>query len=106
MSGTGSSNFSDGGTASRVFGTFVSWMQDKKPGVFVIATANDVTKLPAELLRKGRFDAIWFVDLPTIEERKEIFRTHIRRIYDKLLVKNRTEAISLLSRFQLLVDAA
>lgn len=80
LSGTGSSNFSDGGTSSRVFGTFISWMQDKTKQVFVIATANDISQLPAELLRKGRFDAIWFVDLPTEEERKEIFRIHLGRI--------------------------
>jgi SpoVK/Ycf46/Vps4 family AAA+-type ATPase len=80
LSGTGSSNFSDGGTSSRVFGTFIYWLQDKKPGVFIIATANDVSQLPAELLRKGRFDAIWFVDLPTQDERAEILKTHIRRV--------------------------
>ena len=80
LSGTGSSNFSDGGTSSRVFGTFISWLQDKTKPVFVIATANDVSQLPAELLRKGRFDAIWFVDLPTEEERKEIYRIHLQRI--------------------------
>lgn len=80
LSGTGSSNFSDGGTSSRVFGTFISWLQDKTKPVFVIATANDVSQLPAELLRKGRFDAIWFVDLPTEAERKEIFRIHLQRI--------------------------
>ena len=80
LSGTGSSNMSDGGTSSRVFGTFISWLQDKTKPVFVIATANDVSQLPAELLRKGRFDAIWFVDLPTEEERKEIFNIHLQRI--------------------------
>jgi SpoVK/Ycf46/Vps4 family AAA+-type ATPase len=80
LSGTGSSNFSDGGTSSRVFGTFISWLQDKTKPVFVIATANDVSQLPAELLRKGRFDAIWFVDLPTEEERKEIYKIHLQRI--------------------------
>jgi len=80
LSGTGSSNFSDGGTSSRVFGTFISWLQEKQPGVFVIATANDISQMPAELLRKGRFDAIWFVDLPTEKERVEIFNTHINRV--------------------------
>lgn len=80
LSGTGSSNMSDGGTSSRVFGTFISWLQDKTKPVFVIATANDVSQLPAELLRKGRFDAIWFVDLPTKDERREIYRIHLQRI--------------------------
>lgn len=79
LSGTGSSNFSDGGTTSRVFSTLLTWLQDKEEPVFVIATANDVTQLPAELLRKGRFDEIFFVALPHHEERKEIFEIHIRK---------------------------
>ncbi len=69
----------DGGTSQRVFGTFLAWMQEKKESVFVIATANDISKLPPELLRKGRFDEIFFVDLPKTETRKEIFRVHIKR---------------------------
>ena len=73
FSGARSSGASDGGTASRVLGTFLSWLQDRKAPVFVVATANDVTQLPAELLRKGRFDELFFVDLPTLES--EIFRT-------------------------------
>lgn len=80
VSGTSSSNTSDGGTTSRVFGSLTTWLQEKTKPVFVIATANDVTKIPPELLRKGRIDNIWFVDLPTEEERVEIFTTHIRRI--------------------------
>src|SRR3954463_11279330 len=79
FSGTGSSNMSDGGTTSRVFGTFVTWMQEKTAPVFVIATANNVHQLPPELLRKGRFDEIFFVDLPTDEERKEIFNIHLSK---------------------------
>jgi len=79
FSGTGSSNMSDGGTTSRVFGTFVTWMQEKTSPVFVIATANDVRALPPELLRKGRFDEIFFVDLPTQEERAEILKIHLRK---------------------------
>jgi len=63
---------SDGGTSSRVFGSFLTWMQDRKDGVFVIATSNDISKLPAEFLRAGRWDDIWFVDLPNDNERKEI----------------------------------
>jgi ATP-dependent 26S proteasome regulatory subunit len=79
FSGTGSSNMSDGGTTSRVFGTFVTWMQEKTSPVFVIATANDVRALPPELLRKGRFDEIFFVDLPTQEERFEVLKIHLRK---------------------------
>lgn len=79
FSGTQSSGMSDGGTTSRVFGTFLSWMQDKRAATFVVATSNDVTSLPPELLRKGRFDEIFFIDLPAEEEREEIFRIHLRK---------------------------
>jgi SpoVK/Ycf46/Vps4 family AAA+-type ATPase len=79
FSGTGSSNMSDGGTTSRVFGTFVTWLQEKTSPVFVIATANDVRSLPPELMRKGRFDEIFFVDLPSREERKRIFEIHLSK---------------------------
>lgn len=79
MSGSASSNQTDGGTASRVLGSFLTWMQEKTAPVFVIATANDVSQLPPELLRKGRFDEIFFVDLPNDEERLEIFRIHITK---------------------------
>jgi SpoVK/Ycf46/Vps4 family AAA+-type ATPase len=79
FSGTGSSNMSDGGTTSRVFGTFVTWMQEKTSPVFVIATANDVRALPPELMRKGRFDEIFFVDLPSREERKTIVEIHLKK---------------------------
>ncbi|WP_428268839.1 AAA family ATPase [Haliangium sp.] len=79
FSGTGSSNFSDGGTTSRVFGSFITWLQEKESPVFVIATANDVSALPPELLRKGRFDEIFFCDLPTRDERRQIFEIHIRK---------------------------
>ena len=79
FAGTQSSAFSDGGTTSRVFGSFVTWLQEKDMPVFVIATANDVNMLPPELLRKGRFDDLFFVDLPCHEEREEIFRIHITK---------------------------
>ena len=77
LNGIGSSN--DSGVSSRIFGTFLTWMQEKTAPVFVIATANDISKLPPELLRKGRFDEIFFVDLPTLNERKEIFKVHLRK---------------------------
>jgi ATP-dependent 26S proteasome regulatory subunit len=79
FSGTQSSGMSDGGTTSRVFGTFLTWMQDKKAPAFVVATSNDVTSLPPELLRKGRFDEIFFIDLPSHAERKQIFEIHLRK---------------------------
>lgn len=69
----------DSGTSARVFGTFLTWMQDKTAPVFVVATANDISALPPELLRKGRFDEIFFVDLPTQKEREKIFELHIRK---------------------------
>ncbi len=79
FSGTGSSNMSDGGTTSRVFGTFITWLQEKTSPVFVIATANNVHQLPPELLRKGRFDEIFFCDLPQREERRQIFGIHLNK---------------------------
>src|SRR5437868_12078870 len=79
FSGTGSSNQSDAGTAARVFGSFITWLQEKTSPVFVIATANNVDELPPEMMRKGRFDEIFFVDLPSIPERKEIVRIHLRK---------------------------
>jgi SpoVK/Ycf46/Vps4 family AAA+-type ATPase len=74
-SGTGG----DSGTSSRVFASFLTWMQEKKKAVFVIATSNDINLLPPELLRKGRFDEIFFVDLPTRAERASIWALHIGR---------------------------
>jgi SpoVK/Ycf46/Vps4 family AAA+-type ATPase len=69
----------DGGVSARLLGTFLSWMQEKKAPVFVVATANNISLLPPELLRKGRFDEIFFMDLPAAEERAEIFRLHLQR---------------------------
>ncbi|MEM4658877.1 MAG: AAA family ATPase, partial [Candidatus Methanosuratincola sp.] len=69
----------DGGVSARLFGAFLSWMQERKGDVFVVATANDVEKLPPEFLRKGRFDEIFFVDLPDEESRRSIFEIHLRR---------------------------
>lgn len=81
---SGMNSNGDSGTSSRIFGTFLTWMQEKTAPVFVIATANNISNLPAELLRKGRFDEIFFVDLPTQRERKEIFKLHLlKRLKDK-----------------------
>jgi ATP-dependent 26S proteasome regulatory subunit len=79
FSGSKSSGASDGGTSSRVLGSFLSWMQEKKAPVFVVATANDVTQLPPELLRKGRWDELFFVDLPSEKERACIWEIQIRK---------------------------
>ena len=76
--GAKSSNSTDGGTSARVFGSFLTWMQDKKSSVFVVATANDVSQLPPEFLRKGRFDEMFFVDLPNEAERLDIWDIQIR----------------------------
>jgi SpoVK/Ycf46/Vps4 family AAA+-type ATPase len=76
--GAGSAD-SDGGTSSRIFGSFLTWMQEKTSPVFVMATANRIERLPGEFLRKGRFDELFFVDLPNAEERQEIFRIHLSK---------------------------
>lgn len=69
----------DGGTNSRVFSTILTWMQEKTKPVFVVATANNISNLPPELLRKGRFDEIFFIDLPTKKEREDIFEIHLKK---------------------------
>lgn len=79
FAGSVGSGGSDGGTASRVFGTFLTWLSDKTAPVFVIATANDISQLPPELLRKGRLDEIFFVDLPSDVERRAIFTIHLQK---------------------------
>ncbi|MGK7346674.1 MAG: AAA family ATPase [Candidatus Nitrospinota bacterium M3_3B_026] len=79
FSGIKSSGATDAGVTSRIFGTFLTWMQEKTKPVFVIATANSISDLPPELLRKGRFDEIFFIDLPRERERTEIFRIHIEK---------------------------
>lgn len=76
----GNTGFSgDSGTSARILGTFLTWMQEKKSPVFVVATANVVANLPPELMRKGRFDDIFFVDLPDDEERQEIWSIHFKK---------------------------
>lgn len=70
----------DSGTSRRVFGSLITWMQEKTSPVFIVATANNVQILPAELLRKGRFDEIFFLNLPTEVERSEIFKVHLQRL--------------------------
>ena len=79
LSGLASSHLSDAGTSARVFGSFLTWMQEKTAPVFVVATANDIATLPPEALRKGRFDEIFFLDLPNRAEREEIFGIHLAK---------------------------
>lgn len=79
FSGSKSSNATDGGTSARVFGSFISWMQEKKAPVLIVATANDVSQLPPEMLRKGRFDELFFVDLPNPLEREAIWKIQISK---------------------------
>jgi ATPase family protein associated with various cellular activities (AAA) len=79
FAGAQASGVSDGGTTARVFGTFLTWLSEKTVPVFVVATANDISQLPPELLRKGRLDEIFFVDLPGREERSEIFQIHLHK---------------------------
>jgi AAA+ superfamily predicted ATPase len=69
----------DGGVSQRVLGTFLSWLQDRRGDVFTVATANDVSRLPPEFLRKGRFDEVFFVDLPNEGAREQIVRIHLRK---------------------------
>lgn len=77
FAGMGGSGVSDSGTTARVFATFLTWMQDKTKPVFLIATANEVNALPPEMLRKGRFDEVFFVDLPDRAEREQIVKIHL-----------------------------
>ena len=74
---SGSEN--DSGVSNRIMGTFLSWLQEREGNVFVVATANNISGIPSELLRKGRFDEIFFVDLPEMDIRKEIFKIHLKK---------------------------
>lgn len=100
MSGSSSSSMSDGGTTARVLSSFLTWMQEKTAPVFIIATANDISSLPPELLRKGRFDEIFFVDLPSVQERLEIYKIHLEKRgrtpenYDLSLLANLSKGFS------------
>jgi SpoVK/Ycf46/Vps4 family AAA+-type ATPase len=101
----------DGGVSMRVLGTFLSWLQDREGDVFVVATSNDVSKLPPELIRKGRFDEVFFVDLPTPAERRAIFEIHLARrrqtpaAFDLDALAGATESFSGAEIEQLVVSA-
>jgi SpoVK/Ycf46/Vps4 family AAA+-type ATPase len=80
FAGSGADSASaDAGVSSRLLASFLSWMQERKPAVFVAATCNNVTVLPPELIRKGRFDELFFVDLPSEAERKQIFAIQLTK---------------------------
>lgn len=74
-----STSTADGGLSQRMFGTLLSWMQDHREPIFMVATANDISALPPELLRKGRFDEVFFIDLPGVDARRQIFGIHLKR---------------------------
>ena len=111
FSGSRSSAATDGGTSARVFGSFLSWLQDRKAPVFVVATANDVTQLPPELLRKGRWDDLFFVDLPNQEEREAIWRIQVakygrsERSFDLSQLAMATEGLTGSEIEQLFIDS-
>ncbi len=74
-----SSDSADGGLSQRMFGTLLSWMQDNRSPIFMVATANNIDALPPELMRKGRFDEMFFVDLPDAAARRQILEIHLTR---------------------------
>ncbi|HEX2061794.1 MAG TPA: AAA family ATPase, partial [Thermoanaerobaculia bacterium] len=97
---SGTSADADGGLSQRLFASFLTWLQEKKEGVFVVGAANDLTRLPPELLRKGRFDEIFFVDLPSRDERVNIATIHLRMRrqdparFDLAVIADATEGFS------------
>lgn len=111
FSGSRSSASTDGGTSARVFGSFLSWLQDRQSPVFVVATANDVTQLPPELLPKGRFDDLFWIDLPNQEEREAIWRIQIAKFsrepknFDVGQLAKATEGLTGSEIEQLFIDA-
>ena len=101
----------DSGTTNRVFSTFLTWLSEKKAPVFIVATANNISLLPLEIIRKGRFDEIFFIGLPTFEERKMIFQIHLSLLrsetwqsYDLNLLSQNTENFSGAEIFQSIIE--
>jgi SpoVK/Ycf46/Vps4 family AAA+-type ATPase len=101
----------DSGTTNRVFSTFLTWLAEKKSPVFIIATANDISLLPLEIIRKGRFDEIFFIGLPNLEERKMIFQIHLSNLrpetwdlYNLNLLSEKTENFSGAEIFQSIIE--
>ncbi len=111
FAGSRSSGSTDGGTSARVFGSFISWMQEKTSPVFVVATANDVSQLPPEMLRKGRWDELFFVDLPDREEREAIWEIQIAKYrrdakgFDTAILAKATEGLTGSEIEQVFVEA-
>nr|UNJ16285.1 hypothetical protein [Boldiaceae sp.] len=102
----------DGGTTNRVFATFITWLSEKTSSVFIVATSNNMYSLPSELLRKGRFDEIFFIGLPSQKERKEIFSVHLSRIrpnswknYDLCLLSRLSDKFSGAEIEQTIIEA-
>lgn len=103
--GFGNNSNGDSGTSTRILGTFLTWMQEKNKPVFVVATANNIHNLPSELLRKGRFDEIFFVDLPTKRERVDIFNLHLnKRLKDEKVKSSITINEELLDKLAQLTE--
>lgn len=103
---------SDGGTSNRVFATFITWLSEKKTRVFVVSTANDIYSLPPELLRKGRFDEVFFLSLPSLQERKSIFYVHLKKLrpttwtdYDLGMLSDLTSDFSGAEIYQTIIEA-
>jgi len=111
FAGVSGSSASDSGTTARVVGTFLTWIQEKKAPVFVTATANNIDALPPELIRKGRFDELFFVDLPSPADRTEIFGIHIRQrgrepeVFDLDALANAADGYSGAEIEQAIIDA-
>lgn len=99
VSGMKSSNQSDSGTTSRVIGTLLTWMQENNKPIFIIATANDISQIPPELLRKGRFDEIFYLDLPGADARLEILNICLKRYKVELTDDDKKILVTKLQRF-------
>jgi SpoVK/Ycf46/Vps4 family AAA+-type ATPase len=94
----GAQSSGDSGTTSRVLATFITWLSEKTSPVFVVATANNVEYIPAEILRKGRFDEMFFLNLPTREEREDIFKVHLTKYRPKIVQNFQIKLLSELSK--------
>jgi len=94
----GAQSSGDSGTTSRVLSTFLTWLSEKTSPVFVVATANNIEMIPPEIIRKGRFDEVFFLNLPTKEERKEIFKVHLGKARQKRIEEFELTLLSELSK--------
>jgi len=94
----GAQSSGDSGTTSRVLATFITWLSEKTSPVFVVATANNIEYIPPEILRKGRFDEMFFLTLPTLEERKDIFNVHLNKFRPDSTTNFKTPLLSELSK--------